>query len=122
MFTLQSRVLTKLLSFAHSIKDNSNSPSELKKHLEYDSLESDSEETLKEVAPEVYKFRKGDKNKNIIPITKFETFTFKHFSPRILKIFRLINLKLRKNTFKDQILTNINENLKVSLKFSLSSI
>ena len=66
LFTIQSRVLTKLLSFAHSIKDNSNSPTELKKQLEYDFPESNSEETLKEVAPEVYKFRNGDKIKNIM--------------------------------------------------------
>ena len=116
LFTLQSRVLTKLLSFAHSIKDNSNSPTELKKQLEYDFPESNSEETLEEVAPEVYKFRNGDKIKNIIPITKFETLTFKHFFPRLLKIFRHINFKLRKDSFKDQILTNIIENLKVFLK------
>ena len=47
LFTLQSRLYFKLLTFAHGIKSNKNSPIELKTNLNLDSIPS---ETVNEEA------------------------------------------------------------------------
>ena len=45
-----------------------------------------------------YNFRKGNKAKAVIPKTKFETLTFRHFFPRLLRIFQHFDFALRKES------------------------
>jgi hypothetical protein len=84
LFTLQSRIYNKLLLFAHGIKSNKKSPVEL---LALIDLPAPAEESA-EIIPfqVVYELRRGrNLVKNIIPETKYETLTFKHFFPKLLR-------------------------------------
>jgi hypothetical protein len=49
---------------------------------------------------EAYSLRGRTIIKSIIPETKFETLTFKHFFPRLLKTFKHFDFALRKDVFK----------------------
>jgi hypothetical protein len=57
LFTLQSRLYFKLLTFAHGIKSNKNSPIELKTNLNLDTIPSEivneeaSDQIINEVLP-----------------------------------------------------------------------
>ena len=53
--------------------------------------------------------------KSIIPETKFETLTFKHFFPRLLKTFKHFDYTLRKDSFKTQVNLYLRENIKLFL-------
>ena len=53
--------------------------------------------------------------KSIIPETKFETLTFKHFFPRLLKTFKHFDFTLRKDSFKTQVNLYLRENIKLFL-------
>ncbi len=53
--------------------------------------------------------------KSIIPETKFETLTFKHFFPRLLKTFKHFDFTLRKDSFKTQVSHFLRENVKIFL-------
>jgi len=49
--------------------------------------------------------------KSIIPETKFETLTFKHFFPRLLKTFKHFGFTLRKGSFKARVNFFLRENM-----------
>ena len=53
--------------------------------------------------------------KSSIPETKFETLTFKHFFPRLLKTFKHFDFTLRKDSFKTQVNLYLRENIKLFL-------
>ena len=55
------------------------------------------------------------KTRQKIPETKFETLTFKHFFPRLLRTFSYFDYSLRGESFKTQINFNINDSLKTFL-------
>ena len=65
--------------------------------------------------PAVFKFRKWDKAKNLIPESKFETFTFKHFFPRLLNTFNHLDLTQRSYSLRLQVNLNLIENLNTFL-------
>jgi hypothetical protein len=88
LFTLQSRIYNKLLMFAHSIKTNGRSPVELKSYINQPALE-DEPEILAGQTQDVFNLRRGRTLvKNVIPETKYETLTFKHFFPKLLNTFK----------------------------------
>ena len=119
LFTLQSRIYNKLLMFAHSIKTNGRSPVELKSYINQPALE-DEPEILAGQTQDVFNLRRGRTLvKNVIPETKYETLTFKHFFPKLLNTFKHFDFFVRKDSFKTQVNLNLNENLKNFLdKFS----
>jgi hypothetical protein len=41
--------------------------------------------------------------RNIIPETKYETLTFKHFFPKLLSFFKHLDFSVRKDSFRLQI-------------------
>ena len=65
--------------------------------------------------------------KNVLPETKLESLTFKHFFPKLLRTFKHFDFNLNKDFFKLQINLNLDENLKkffdetrsLSLKLSI---
>jgi hypothetical protein len=137
LFTFQSRIYNKVLLFAHGIKTNSKSPLELKSYLEIEvpdeeqtterpetlppgNVPPDVENTqtdLRKVQPiqGTYSLRGRTIIKSIIPETKFETLTFKHFFPRLLKTFKHFDYTLRKDSFKTQVNLYLRENIKLFL-------
>ena len=65
-----------------------------------------------------YSLRGRTKTKSIIPETKFETFTFKNFFPRLPKTFKHFDFTLRKDSFKTQVNLFLRENVRIfSIKF-----
>jgi hypothetical protein len=109
LFTLQSRVYDKLLTFAHGIKNNDNSPSELKENIR---LVVQDDKSTNELTQATYELRGGTIIKNKNSETKYETLTFKHFSPRLFKLFKHFDFSLRKDAFRFQININLEESLK----------
>jgi len=115
LFTLQSRIYNKLLMFAHSIKTNGRSPVELKSYINQPALE-DEPEILAGQTQDVFNLRRGRTLvKNVIPETKYETLTFKHFFPKLLNTFKHFYFFFRIDSFKTQVNLNLNENLKIFL-------
>ena len=115
LFTLQSRIYNKLLLFAHGIKSNKKSPVELQALID---LPAPAEESA-EIIPSqgVYELRRGRTLvKNIIPETKYETLTFKHFFPKLLNTFKNFDFSLRKDSFKTQVNLNLKDCLKTFLE------
>ena len=112
LFTLQSRIYNKLLMFAHSIKTNGRSPVELKSYINQPALE-DEPEILAGQTQDVFNLRRGRTLvKNVIPETKYETLTFKHFFPKLLNTFKHFDFFVRKDSFKTQVNLYLNGNLK----------
>ena len=112
LFTFQTRVFSKLITFSHSIKTNPNSPIKLKKDLEVNVDESAGAATQPTAS---YNLRNGAKVKNSLTKTKFETLTFGYFFPRLLLAFQHIDFSLRKDSFQTHLNANINTNLKIFL-------
>jgi hypothetical protein len=141
LFTFQSRIYNKFLLIAHGIKTNSRSPLELKSYLEMEVSDeeqpteqpetippgivpSDVENTqtnVRKVLPiqEAYSLRGRTIIKSIIPETKFETLTLKHFFPRLLKTFKHFDFTLRKDLFlRENIKIFLNKFPKFDIKYS----
>jgi hypothetical protein len=115
LFTLQSRIYNKLLLFTHSIKSNKKSPVELQALIDL---------PAPEIVPSqgVYELRRGRTLvKSIIPETKYETLTVKHFSPKF-KTFKSLDFSIRKDSFRTQINLELKENPKTFLKNSQNLI
>ena len=53
--------------------------------------------------------------KSVVPETKYETLTFKHFFPKLIKTFKVFDFSLRRDPFRLQVNLNLNENLKTFL-------
>ena len=116
LFTLQSRIYNKLLLFAHGIKTNVKSPVELKSSINLQISTNDSAKSDVKHTQEIYELRRGRNIvKNVIPETKYETLTFKHFFPKLLKMFSNFDFSLRKDSFRLQVNTNLNEVIKIFL-------
>ena len=115
LFTLQARIYNKLLSFAHGIKTNARSPLELRSLI--NSAVSPDVQTEENILPVVgsYELRGRRVVKSVIPETKYETLTFKHFFPKLLKTFSFLDFSLRRDPFRLQINLHLNENLKIFL-------
>ena len=60
--------------------------------------------------PAVFKFMKGDKAKNLILESKFETLTIKHFFPRLFNTFDHLDLTQRRDSLRLQVNLNLIEN------------
>ena len=98
--------------FAHSIKTNSKSPTELKSLIVLPAPD-DEIVTLTEQTQDAYNLRRGRVLiKKVSSETKYETLTFKHFFPKLLKVFKHFDFYLNKDSFKLQINLNLDENLK----------
>jgi len=115
LFTLQARIYNKLLSFAHGIKTNARSPLELRSLI--NSAVTPDVQTEENILPVVgsYELRGRRVVKSVIPETKYETLTFKHFFPKLLKTFNFFDFSLRRDPFRLQINLHLNENLKIFL-------
>ena len=87
LFTLQVRIYNKLLIFAHGIKTNARSPLELRSHI--NSPVTPDIQTLENIPPILssYELRGRRVEKSEVPETKYETLTFKHFFPKLIKTF-----------------------------------
>ena len=81
LFTLQSRIYSKLLSFAYGIKNNKNSPSELKEQIVQNTPTTSTNESIsaKQLRQRIT-FEIDQRKKNVIHKTKYELFTFGYFS------------------------------------------
>jgi hypothetical protein len=113
LFTLQSRIYNKLLLFAHCIKSNKKSPTELQAIINLPVLTENVAELNKSPTQGVYELRRGRTLvKNIISEPKYETRTFKYFFPKLLSTFKSFDFSLKKDSFK----TQVNPDLKESLK------
>ena len=53
--------------------------------------------------------------KNKIPETKYDTLTFKHFFPKLLKSCKHLDFAASKDSFSTQINLNLNDNLNIFL-------
>ena len=115
LFNLQARIYNKLLSFAHGIKRNARSPLELRSLI--NSVVTHDVQTEENILPVVgsYELRGRRVVKSVIPETKYETLTFKHFFPKLLKTFKIFDFSLRRESFRLQVNLNLNENLKILL-------
>ena len=115
LFTFQARIYNKLLIFAHGIKTNARSPLELQSSLNLPLTPND--QTVEGFLPVLgtYELRGRRVEKSVIPETKFETLTFKHFFPKLLKTFKIFDFSLRRESFRLQVNLNLNENLKIFL-------
>jgi hypothetical protein len=99
--------------FAHSIKTNRRAPVDLRSQINLPAPEDDLEKQVEQTV-NVYNLRRGRTLvKNIIPETKYETLTFKHFFPRLLSFYKHLDFSVRKYSFRLQINLNLNENLKI---------
>ena len=117
LFTLQSRIHNKLLLFEHGIKTNAKSPVELKSSINLQISTNDSAKSFVKHTLEIYELRRGrNVVKNVIPETKYETLTFKQFFPKLLKTFSNFDFSLRKDSFRLQVNTNLNEEIKIFLE------
>ena len=103
LFTLQSRIYTKLLSFVYGIKNNKNSPSELKKQIVQNTPSTLTKESQSQENQETYYLRNGPKKKKVIHKTKYELLTFEYFFPKLLKTFNSFDFSLGLEAFKTQI-------------------
>ena len=54
--------------------------------------------------------------KNKIPETKYDTLTFKHFFPKLLRLCKHLDFAVSKDSFSLQINRNLNENLKIFME------
>ncbi len=59
-----------------------------------------------------YELRGRRVGKSVVPEIKYETLTFKHFFPKLIKNFKVFDFSLRKDPFRLQVNLNLNENLK----------
>jgi hypothetical protein len=117
LFTLQSRIYNKLLLFAHGIKSNKKSPTELQAIINLPDQTENVTELNKSPTQGVYELRMGRTLvKNIIPETKYETLTFKYFFPKLLSTFKSFDFSLRKDSFKTQVNLDLKESLKTFLE------
>jgi hypothetical protein len=117
LFTLQSRIYNKLLLFAHGIKSNKKSPTELQAILNLPDQTENVTELNKSPTQGVYELRRGRTLvKNIIPETKYETLTFNYFFPKLLSTFKSFDFSLRKDSFKTQVNLDLKESLKTFLE------
>jgi hypothetical protein len=111
LFTLQSRIYNKLLLFTHGIKSNM---VELQALIDFPASADEPAEIIPSQG--VYEFRRGRTLvKSIIPETKYETLTSKHFFLKLLRIFKSLDFSLRKDSFRTQINLELKENLKTFL-------
>ncbi len=104
-----------LLLFSHNIKTNSRAPVELRPQIELlvpkDDLENQTDKTQ-----DVYSLRRGRRLvKNKIPETKYDTLTFKHFFPQLLRLCKHLDFAVIKNSFSLQI--NLKNNSAFILRF-----
>ena len=115
LFTLQVRIYNKLLIFAHGIKTNARSPLELRSHL--NSPVTPDIQTEENILPILgsYELRGRRVEKSVVPETKYETLTFKHFFPKLIKTFKVFDFSLKRDPFRLQVNLNLNENLKTFL-------
>ena len=114
LFTLQARIYSKLLIFAHGIKTNARSPLELRSLI--NSAVTPGVQTEENIVPVgSYELRRRRVVKSVVPETKYETLTFKHFFPKLLKTFNIFDFSLRRDPFRLQVNLNLNENLKTFL-------
>jgi thiamine kinase-like enzyme len=80
--------------------------------------QEDKLENLTIQTQDVYNLRRGRiLVKEIIPETKYETLTFKHFFPKLLNTFKHFDFFVKKDSFKTQINLNLNqESIDISMK------
>ena len=91
---------------------------ELKSSINLQISKNDSAKSFVKHTHEIYELRRGRNIvKNVIPETKYETLiTFKHFFPKLLKTFSNFDFSLRKDSFRLQVNTNLNEDIKIFLE------
>ena len=113
LFTLQSRITSKLLNFAYKLKVNYNAPIELKKTLE--SIVPLTDLELKQSSHGIYSLRSGNVEKKEITKTNFGHLTFKYFFSRFLSIFKNVNFAQKQEAFELQINVNHRQYLEAFL-------
>jgi hypothetical protein len=112
IFTLQSRILTKLLSFTLNIINNRNAPIVLKESLVGNIGQSlNAPEATSEL--EIRNLRSGPKTKAAIPTTKYNHLTFKFFFQKLLGTFKNFNFNIKIDAFNSQVDLEIKKYLKV---------
>ncbi len=115
LFTLESRIYNKHLLFTHCIKSNKKSPVEIQALNDFPAPADEPAELIPSQG--VYELRRGRTLvKSIIPETEYETLTFKHFFPKLLRTFKSLDFSLKKDSFRTQINLELKENLKTFLE------
>ena len=116
LFTLQSRIYTKLLSFVYGIKNNKSFPSELKEQIFQNTPSTSAKESQSQVVQETYYLRNGPKKKKVIHKIKYELLTFGYFFLKLLKTFNSFDFSLSLEAFKTHFFLNLPACLKIFLE------
>ena len=103
--------MNKILTFAHNIINNPNSPSDLKTILRPENINEIEQEDLSENFTQL---RYRQIRKNTEPITRYNQLTFSYFFKTLIRAFFKSNFHLKLSAFKINLLTDINVNF---LKF-----
>ena len=106
LFSFQHRLMNKILTFAHNIINNSNSPTDLKTILRPENINEIEQEDISENFTQI--------RKNTEPITRYNQLTFSYFFKTLIRAFFKCNFHLKLSAFKNNLLTYINVNF---LKF-----
>ena len=104
LFSFQHQLMNKILTFAHDIIHNPNSPSDLKNILRTENINDIEQE---DPAENFTQLRNGRQlRKNTEPSTRYNQLTFPYFFKTLIRVFSRCNFHLSPSTFK-QILLQI---------------
>ena len=96
LLTLHSRIYKPLLSVVYGIKNNKNSPIELKEQIVQNTPLTSTNESISteqsQSVQEPYNLRNRPKEINIIHKVKYELLTIGYFSPKLFKTFSNFDL------------------------------
>ena len=84
LFSLQHRLMNKILTFAHNIINNPNSPSDLKTILRPENINEIEQEDISEKFTQL---RYRQIRKNTEPITRYNQLTFSYFFKTLIRAF-----------------------------------
>ena len=108
LFSFQHRLMNKILTFAHNIIHNPNSPSDLKNILRTENINDIEQE---DPAENFTQLRNGRQlKKNTEPSTRYNQLTFPYFFKTLIRVFSRCNFHLSPSTFKLNLITDINVN------------
>ena len=113
LFSFQHRLMNKILTFAHNIINNPNSPSDLKTILRPENINEIEQEDLSENFTQL-RFRQIRKNTE--PITRYNQLTFSYSFKTLIRAFFKSNFHLKLSAFKINLLTDINVNFLTFIK------
>ena len=121
LFSFQHRLMNKILTFAHNIINNPNSPSDLKQILRPENIIDIDQEDQAENFIQLRNNRKIRKDTE--PISRYNQLTFSYFLKKLIRVFLKCDFNRSLSNFKINLLNDINVNfLKFIATFSKFNI